>query len=139
MNARMVADNMTTLREKEAEVTSHGTGSGTLTQLRNLIGSIQVTHTYTPIQSFVSVDFKNNLLMTTIGLAAIMSAFQEASMFYTYTNGYFGHKKIKVASQALAFIQGTSLEICIKTYGIDYDANELRQVFFRTFHVKTRD
>lgn len=75
--------------------------------------------------------------MTTIGLAVIMSAFQEASMFYTYTNGYFGDKKIKVASQALAFIQGTGIEICIKTYGIDYNVNELRQVFFRTFHVKS--
>ena len=137
MNARMVRESMTSLREKESQVDSQGTTSGTLTQLRSLIGNIQISHTYTPIQSFVSVDFKNNLLMTTIGLAAIVSAFEEASMFFVYTNGYFGTKKVKVASQALAFIQGTSLEICIKTYGIEYDANEQRQVFFRTFHVKS--
>ena len=73
-----------------------------------------------------------------MGMAAIASAFQEAAMFYTYTNGYFGHKKIKVASQALAFIQGTGLDICIKVYGLDYNPNELRQVFFRTFHVKNQ-
>jgi len=76
------------------------------------------------------------LLFTTLGLGAITSAFEEAAMFYTWTNGYFGKKNMKIAQEALAFIQGTSLEIAIKTYGLDYDADSLRQTFFKTFHVK---
>ena len=75
--------------------------------------------------------------MTTIGLACILNAFQEASMLYTYTNGYFGEKKMRVAHQALAFIQGTGLEITLTYYGLDYNANQLRTTFFRVFHVKT--
>ena len=74
--------------------------------------------------------------MTTMGLATIMLAFQEASMMYTLTNGYFGSKNMKIASQAIAFIQGTGLEITLKVYGLDYDANQLRSTFYYTFHDK---
>ena len=75
-------------------------------------------------------------MFTSFGLGAIASAFEEAAMLYTWTNGYLGKKNSKIAQEALAFIQGTSLEIAIKTYGLDYDADSLRTVFFRTFHVK---
>ena len=75
--------------------------------------------------------------MTTLGLAAIVDALKEAAMFYTMTNGYFGHKKMKAASESLAFIQGTGLEICIYSYGLGIDAYQLRRSFFRAFHVKT--
>ncbi len=64
----------------------------------------------------------------------VADAFKEASMYYTHTNGYFGAKKMKVASEALAFIQGTSLDIVIQTFGLNYDAQELRLTFFRKFH-----
>ena len=74
--------------------------------------------------------------MNTLGLACIASAFQDAAMLYTLTNGYFGNKKRSVATQAFAFIQGTGLEICIKSYGLDLEANDLRTSFFRIFHVK---
>ena len=74
--------------------------------------------------------------MNTLGLACIATAFQDAAMYYTHTNGYFGTKKMSVASQALAFIQGTSLEICIKSYGLELEAENLRTSFFRIFHVK---
>ena len=75
-------------------------------------------------------------MFTSLGLGAIASAFEEAAMLYTWTNGYLGKKNAKIAQEALAFIQGTSLEIAIKTYGLDYDADSLRTTFFRTFHVK---
>ena len=74
--------------------------------------------------------------MNTLGLSVILCAFEDASMFYVYTNGYFGVKKMRIAQQALAFIQGTGLEITLKVYGIDYDPDVLRQTFFRVFHVK---
>lgn len=75
-------------------------------------------------------------MFTTLGLGAIASAFEEAAMLYTWTNGYLGKKNLRIAQQALAFIQGTSLEIAIKTYGLDYDPDSLRTTFFRIFHVK---
>lgn len=74
--------------------------------------------------------------MNTIGLAAVLGAFQEASMFYTMTNGYFGEKNKRIATKALAFIQGTGLDITIRAYGLNYDADQLRSVFYQTFHVK---
>lgn len=74
-------------------------------------------------------------MFTSLGLGAIASAFEEAAMLYTWTNGYLGKKNMRIAQEALAFIQGTSLEIAIKTYSLDYDADSLRQTFFRTFHV----
>jgi len=57
-------------------------------------------------------------------------------MYYRLTNGYFGVKKISAASEALAFIQGSSLEITIYNFGLHYDANELRSTFYRKFHVE---
>ena len=75
-------------------------------------------------------------MFSTFGLGAIASAFEEAAMFYTHTNGYFSSKQKHVAGEALAFIQGTGLEITLKVYGLGYDANQLRQTFFRIFHVK---
>ena len=119
-------------------MTSLGTGYASLGAARGSIGQAQSSLTFTVTQTIrvASLDRNNAILMTTLGLAAIMSAFQEASMFYTYTNGYFGHKKMRVASEALTFIQGTGLDICIQEYGLDYDPYHLRESFFRKFHVK---
>lgn len=75
-------------------------------------------------------------MFTTLGLGAISSAFEEAAMLYTWTNGYLGKKNMKIANQALAFIQGTGLDVAIKVYGLDYDPQSLRNTFFRIFHVK---
>ena len=74
--------------------------------------------------------------MATIGACAIQQAFQDASMIYTHTNGYFSRSQRWVATNALKFIQGTGLEIHILRYGLEYDADTLRQTFFMTFHVK---
>ncbi len=84
----------------------------------------------------VSIDLNNVLIFTTLGLGAIQSALEEAAMFYTRTNGYFSKREQKIASSAMAFIQGTGLEIALMTYGLDYDANCIRSNFFRIFHVK---
>lgn len=71
-----------------------------------------------------------------MGLGAIADAFKKASMYYTITNGQFGVKRLAMASEALAFVQGTSLDIAIQSFGLDYDAENLRNTFFRKFHVK---
>ena len=75
------------------------------------------------------------LFYTTIGLCTISKAFQEAAMLYTWTNGYLGKKNEKIAYDALAFIQGTGLEIMIRVYSLELDADQLRDRFFKTFHV----
>ena len=111
--------------------------SNTLSAVRGWIGQVQRSETSISIQhTVVRVDQHNVLTFTTLGLGAITSAFEEAAMLYTWTNGYLGKKNLKIAQQALAFIQGTSLEIAIKIYGVDYDAEALRNTFFRMFHVK---
>ena len=76
------------------------------------------------------------LILNTIGACALVETFKEAAMLYTWTNGYLGHKNLKIAQEALAFIQSTGLEIMITTYRLEYNANQLRETFFRTFHVK---
>ena len=77
--------------------------------------------------------------METMGLACIMSAFEEASWIITNTGNRFGHHKaaevIKAGSEALAFIQGTGLEITIANYGLDLNAHYLRYTFYRKFNV----
>src|SRR3990167_4800505 len=111
--------------------------SNTLSAVRSLVGQVHQLGTSTSTQTtFIKVDRNNVLMFTSLGLGAIASAFEEAAMLYTWTNGYLGKKNAKIAQEALAFIQGTSLEIAIKTYGLDYDADSLRTTFFRTFHVK---
>lgn len=75
--------------------------------------------------------------MTTIGLATLAEAFRDAAMFYTHTNGYFGEKKRAAAQEAMAFIQGTGLDLCIRAYGLGLDPDNLRTTFYRVFNVKT--
>lgn len=79
------------------------------------------------------------VVFTTLGLCALAATFKEASMLYVWTNGYLGEKNLKTAKEALAFIQGTGLEIMIKVYDMGFDADSLRNTFFRTFHVKATD
>lgn len=116
---------------------SHGTALNSVTAARNLLGQEQRFHTSISIQATaVSVDKNNVLIYTTLGLGAIVSALKDAAMFYTHTNGYFSRSQRTLARQALTFIQGTGLEIAIRAYGLDYDAEEIRLNFYRTFHVK---
>lgn len=105
---------------------------------KDLIGRAQSSVTCTLIQDTItpSISPLRVLALTTLGLGAIVDAFKEASLYYTLTNGQFGPKRMRAASDALTFIQGTSLDIAIKTFGLQYDAEELRVTFFRKFHVK---
>jgi len=138
MTARMVRETMTSLEGMENEMDLISPESGMLGQVRLSIGFVQISHTYTgiPSSSVAQINHRNELIMTTIGLAAIASAFQEAAMLYTWTNGYLGTKKQRIANQALAFIEGTGMDVCIKEYGLDLDPDALRSKFYRIFHVK---
>ena len=91
-------------------MTLQGSESNSLTLARSLLGQVHRSGTCTSIQATViKVDHRNALMFSTFGLGAIASAFEEAAMFYTHTNGYFSSKQKHVAGEALAFIQGTGL------------------------------
>jgi hypothetical protein len=53
----------------------------------------------------------------------------EASYFITGTSKTMG----KIQSESYAFIRGTGLEVTLERFGLDYDAEELRRVFFQLF------
>src|SRR3990167_2153715 len=121
------------------EMTLQDTEYASLTAARNYLGKIQKCQTCTSIQTTViKVDRNNVLMFTSLGLGAIASAFEEAAMLYTWTNGYLGKKNKRIANIALAFIQGTGLDVAVRFYGFDYDTELLRNTFFRIFHVEAK-
>ena len=70
------------------------------------------------------------MMMNTIGLSILYAEFKRAAWAYHLPN-YVGRTTVKRhASDSLAFIQGTGLEIVIETYHLMYDAHHLRNVFF---------
>lgn len=73
--------------------------------------------------------------MNTIGLSIIYQEFRRAAWAYTMP-----HYHPKTASDSLAFIQGTGLDIVINVYGLMYDPDRLRNTFFSMVgdHAKIR-
>ena len=65
------------------------------------------------------------MMMNTIGLSIVYAEFQRAAWHYTKPNWRW-----KASSDSLAFIEGTGLELVIRAYGLMYDADNLRNVFF---------
>lgn len=76
------------------------------------------------------------MMMHTLGLSVIYQEFKNAKLYYQGSKYYE-----KRASDSLAFIQGTGLEICLEVYGLMYDADHLRNVFFSMVgdHEKIQD
>ena len=64
------------------------------------------------------------LQMNTLGLSILHAEFKRAALFYSSKRYQRG------GSDSLAFIQGTGLEMMLDTYGLMYDADHLRKVFF---------
>jgi len=65
------------------------------------------------------------MIMNTIGMSILCAEFKHASWVY-----FHPRYNTRLASDSLAFIQGTGLEIVVHTYHLMYDPNELRNVFF---------
>lgn len=69
----------------------------------------------------------------------LQTTIKEASLFFTRTDGRDAraNRKMKdVAKQAVAFIAGTGLDIMINQYELDYDAQAIRESFYRMFNGK---
>jgi len=72
------------------------------------------------------------MLMNTLGLSIITEAMRSASRLFISTKNV-GEKKIAEYRESLVYIQGTGLELTMQDYGVQLDAEELRNSFFTTF------
>lgn len=70
-----------------------------------------------------------------MGMSIICQTLLEASYVYTGTSGKLknGYRTSKIASEALAFIHGTGLEITIERFALDLDADRVREEFEKIF------
>lgn len=108
---------------------------GSLTAARSLIGNLHSSHTCTRariIPEHLQIDHRNLVFMVTAALSMICNALKEASY---YQNGS-GPDKIysrQVVTEAYAFIQGTGLDVTIKTYGLAYHPDKIRKLFNELF------
>src|SRR5437773_297584 len=107
--------------------------SNTLLHVRSLISGCQqgfgISTEARLVASFCSTDYRNLVIMATMGLAVICNSLKEASVVF---NG----NSSKTAARAMAFIQGTGLEVTIQTFELDLNANQIRAEFYRIFHAK---
>lgn len=58
---------------------------------------------------------------------------------FVHTDGRLSREKLnalEASKQAFAFISGTGLEIMLEEYGLDYDAEKIRENFNQKFHIK---
>lgn len=68
--------------------------------------------------------------LNTIGLSIICAEFINASKMYYGKYQDRQKRAFTIASESLAFIQGTGLELIMQDYGLWYDADNLRNAFF---------
>ena len=118
-------------------------GSGSLTAVRNWIGSLQSAVTSGLTQSFnlVSVDHRKKFIITELQESVLKHTFLEASYTFTFTNNSNKLTKhisnrIVESSDAMVFIQGTGLESFLEYYKLDYNADILREKFYEIFKIK---
>ena len=65
------------------------------------------------------------MMMNTLGLSILYAEFKRAYWHYSKPNW-----RPQAASDSLAFIQGTGLELMVRAYGLMYNSDNLRNVFF---------
>lgn len=76
------------------------------------------------------------LMMNTIGLAVVIDACRSAMYYVTHTGcllrNNYQKETMKKGSSALAFIEGSGLDIVLNTYYLHFDPDSLRNVFHFT-------
>jgi len=127
----MVRVSMTGLNKMEIVRNLTYQESNSLCAARHLIGGLPHqcdTYGETHVSArLVSMDYRNLLFISTMGLSMICETLKDASLIST--------KSSKIAQQALAFIEGTGLEIAIRNYNLDLDPKQLRYQFYAIFHI----
>lgn len=133
---------MTILGETVMTQNSTYTESPTLTQARNLIGLLHQSRSCGQTQDFQQPIESNpaNFGFSHLGEKVLKTTLDEAAYALVNTNGKLSKSMLAFAAtskEALFFILGTGLDIMLNVYNLDYDADRLRSVFCRQFHVKT--
>ena len=123
------------------------TSSSTRTELsmlglaRNLIrGNQHQSITSGVIQEFryYAVPPNQVLAYDTLILQTVVNLFEDAAIQFVKTDQHIGVRSVKKSREAFAFISGTGLDLMIRFYHLDLDANLLRSVFYRKFHLNGR-
>lgn len=72
--------------------------------------------------------------MNSVGHLALREMFKDASYYISFSEGsthkIWASPKMKRVKDNFFFVTGTGLDILLMRYGLNYDANELREVFF---------
>lgn len=82
------------------------------------------------------------LLANTLGLSILTETLRSASfMFFHSNNGVHEHsqsqkQKLRESYRSFAFVQGTGLDVLLDRYALAYNANLLREAFFKMFHIE---
>lgn len=74
-----------------------------------------------------------------MAVTLLKSTFKEAAFHIIHTNGMMTRQKrlmMETSKQTMAFIMGTGLEVMLQSYGMEYNADELRSSFYHIFHIK---
>lgn len=75
---------------------------------------------------------------TTMVLESLCFTIREASYMFVRTNRTMtgDHmRNLKYSRQAFVFISGTGLDVMLDSYGIMYDADNIREAFYERFHI----
>ena len=88
-----------------------------------------------------SANLMQIFMANTIGLSILSETLHSASFLFVHSNGDIPKKgylrqEYNDARASMAFIQGTSLEIFLHSYELNYNAEELRRVFYNTFKAR---
>jgi hypothetical protein len=74
-----------------------------------------------------------------LGIKIIENTVKEASYYIIKTNNFgekFSCKTMIAGSQSYTFMTGTGLELLIKYYNLDYNADKIRSGFNYRLHIK---
>ena len=105
-----------------------------------MIGNLHQSNASIETQEFktVEVSAQEALFYTTLALRILTTTLREASYMFVHTCGRMTRekeKKIEESREAFIFISGTGLDILIEEYGISYNAEELREEFYKRFNL----
>lgn len=117
-----------------------GNESNTLSAARNLIGQVlKASGTSTVTQTFSVIEATPRGIFNTDKLAhtVLKTTLFEAAFVTTHTNGFITGRRRLESSEALAFVSGTGLNIMIERWGLAYDADTLRELFYEKLQART--
>ena len=136
----MVQANTTGSSPMATQRSSTHTELASLSVARHLIGQVHQSQTSTETHEFRFYQVPPNQVLAydTLVLQMVGNLFEDAAIQFVRTDQHIGARSALKSRQAFAFISGTGLDLMIRFYHLDLDANLLRSVFYRKFHLNGR-